>query len=166
MTINKHLNIPARNSTKVKVTSQNVMYLPQQFSFRNHGAYNFDPVLATFDWSLSNELVRIDLSQCSAANYQALSLLVAYAWKIRNQGCRVSIFEGDDPDKAGAMWKLMGARGLFEVALHEEQNFKWHKFKPLIAIRNTNDFKKTIERAEGYTKGFNVEYMHTLEGMF
>lgn len=56
----------------------------------------------------------------------------------------------------------MGAPGLFQVTTQVDQNFGGNPFKPLIALRNADDFKSAISKVEDYTKGFNVEYMQTL----
>ncbi|MGP9800020.1 STAS-like domain-containing protein [Rheinheimera sp. NSM] len=136
--------------------------LPAKFTFKDHGIFDFEPALRFFNWDLENVPVRVDFRQCSTANYQALSLLVAYLWKLRNQGCRVSIIESESKNGASEMWRAMGARGLFDVAIHENQNFKSNNRKPLLAIRNSNDFKLAISRVEKYTAGFNVEYLNTL----
>lgn len=96
------------------------------------------------------------------ANYQALSLLVLYAWHLKEQGCRVTFIESDDQMGASSMWKKMGARGLFSVLPHTGQRFKGDPFKPLFAVRTNDDFRQVIAAAESYTKNFNVEYTETL----
>lgn len=136
--------------------------LPSKFSFRDHDIYDFQNVLNFFNWDLNNAPVKIDISKCKTANYQALSLLVAYIWKLKQQGCRVTLVENDDGSGISDMWKSMGARGLFYVAVNDNQNFNSRNKKPLIAIRNNTDFKKAIESIETYTHNFNVEYLTTL----
>ena len=56
----------------------------------------------------------------------------------------------------------MGATGLFHVSTDEKSHFRHNDYKPLLAIRNSKDFKKAISTAEDYTKDFNVEYQNTL----
>ncbi|MGS3169341.1 ATP-binding protein, partial [Aeromonas sanarellii] len=136
--------------------------LPSKFSFRDHDIYDFQNVLNFFNWDLHNSPVKIDISKCKTANYQALSLLVAYIWKLKKQGCRVTLVENTDGSGISEMWKSMGARGLFYVAVNDNQNFNSRNKKPLIAIRNNTDFKKAIESIETYTHNFNVEYLTTL----
>lgn len=136
--------------------------LPKKFTFKDHDIYDFESFLSFFDWSISNCPVRIDLRTCDVANFQSLSLLVLYAWKLKSQGCRVSFIESNGPDGACAMWKKMGARGLFSVLPNESQRFKGDRFKPLFAVRNNTDFKMVIAAAESYTENFNVEYGSTL----
>ncbi|MFD0930437.1 STAS-like domain-containing protein [Methylophilus glucosoxydans] len=136
--------------------------LPTTFSFKDHGVYDFNNVLNFFDWSIENTNVKIDLTTCTQANYQALSLLVAYAWFLRSKGCYVTVEDGGGVSDAGKMWRLMGARGFSGVATHPKSQFTGDKYKPLIAIRNYDDFKFAVESADGYTKGFNIEYTNTL----
>jgi hypothetical protein len=60
------------------------------------------------------------------------------------------------------MWRMMGARGAISVLLTENENFIGHNFKPMIAVRNEDDFKKVIATSEEFTEGFNIEYENTL----
>lgn len=136
--------------------------LPPKFRFKDHDIHNFDEFLEFFDWSLQGVPVRIDLTGCLTANYQAMSLLVLYAWQLKSQGCRVSFIESNDETGASSMWRKMGARGLFSVLPVEDHRFKGDRFKPLFAVRNTVDFKQVIAAAESYTQEFNVEYVSTL----
>ena len=136
--------------------------LPNKFTFKDHDVHDFDSFLSFFKWDITECPVRIDLTQCTTANFQALSLLVLYAWRLKQQGCRVTFIESDGSLGASAMWKKMGARGLFSVLPHVGQRFKGEVYKPLFAVRTTDDFRQVIAAAESYTKEFNVEYMETL----
>lgn len=136
--------------------------LPNKFAFKDHDIHEFDRFLAFFDWTLSNRPVKIDLTTCTTANYQALSLLVLYAWRLKCQGCNVSFIESNSEVGASSMWKRMGARGLFFVLGNDNQQFNGDHFKPLFAVRSAQDFKRIIEAAESYSNGFNVEYESTL----
>lgn len=139
-----------------------VLKLPNKFAFKEHDYYDFEDLISFFDWDLNNQQVKIDLTECKAPNYQALSLLVLYAWKLKDQGCTVSFIESDEEFGASSMWRRMGARGTFPVLFSETMNFKGNVYKPLFAVRGNNDFKKVIETAETFLEGFNVEYMSTL----
>lgn len=136
--------------------------LPARFSFKEHDVYDFDRLIKFFDWSITNKPVEIDLTKCHTANYQALSLLAIYGWKLKSQGCRVTFLENSKTTGASEMWRSMGARGLFAVLFNDGQQFKGHNFKPLFAVRDSKDFGTVITSAESYTKGFNVEYEGTL----
>jgi len=137
--------------------------LPSTFAFRDHNTYDFNNCLGFFDWNLSRRPVSINFKKCTSANYQSMSLLVLYCWRLREQGCRIT-FVLDDKTQTGSskMWKLMGAVGLFHVSTNDKVQFKGHEYKPLIGIRNNDDFKLAISKSEIYTKDFNVEYMNTL----
>ena len=60
------------------------------------------------------------------------------------------------------MYRRLGARGTFNVLMHAKSNFKGNQFKPLFALRDSDDFKKVIEAAQSYTEDFNVEFTKTL----
>ncbi len=147
---------------KLEARTMIVKELPKIFAFKDHDITTFDPVLSFFDWSIKNTPVKIDLRPCYRANYQAISLLVLYAWSLKEQGCKVSFIEKKEDVGASAMWRRMGARGVFPVLFSENQQFKGNNFKPLISVKTIDDFKRVIETAESYTKGFNVEYAGTL----
>lgn len=136
--------------------------LPSRFSFKDHDIYDFDKLMSFFNWSIRDTPVEIDLTECQTANYQALSLLAIYGWQLKAQGCRVTFLESNKDTGASAMWRSMGARGLFSVLFNVGQQFNGNPFKPLFALRSANDFGSIIQSAESYTKGFNVEYESTL----
>lgn len=136
--------------------------LPASFAFKQHGATDFNPYLKFFDWTLRDRPVRVDFSACKSANYQALSLLALYFWRLRQQGCRITTVLDDATSGAGQMWRWMGAQGLFQVATDDNAQFRSTEYKPLIAVRNSQDFKKALATAESYTSGFDVEYTNTL----
>lgn len=139
-----------------------LLKLPPRFAFKHHNIIDFTDVINFFDWSLSDRQVKVDFKKCKSANYQALSLLVLFLWKIRSQGCRVSFILSDGEGGASQMWRLMGAVGMFQVSTHDENNFNANKYKPLVALRNSADFKEALFRAEDYADEFNVEYKNTL----
>lgn len=136
--------------------------LPPIFAFKDHSVLNVDNVLGLFNWSFRDIPVRIDLTTCTTANYQALSLVVLYCWKLKSQGCTVTIVESPGDTGASAMWRKMGARGAFPVLLSETQNFHGSEYKPMFALRTATDFKTVIETADTYTHEFNIEYTNTL----
>jgi hypothetical protein len=147
---------------KIYIAKRVDIKLPNSFVFKRHGLYDFSPVLKFFDWSLKDCPVRIDFSECHSANYQALTLLVSYVMKLRANGCTVSFEFGKNNKDAPIMWRYMGALGAFIVMTDETANFKGHQYKPLFAIRNRDDFKAALSKAEEYCSGFNVEYINTL----
>lgn len=136
--------------------------VPSRFSILDHGIHDFETLLDFFDWNIVNCPVKFDLTQCKAVNYQALSLIVLYAWKLKSQGCTVSFIESEDEQGASEMWRRMGARGTFPILFNQNQRFNGDPVKPLFAVRTIDDFKLVVEKAVSYTKDFNVEYSETL----
>ena len=137
--------------------------LPDRLSFIHNGVFDFDRYLALFDWTLRDTLVQIDFRRCRNANYQALSLFVLYIWYLRKKECPVEFLYGErEPKGVTTMWYNMGAMGLFHVLNDEHENFSGTPHKPLLAIRNTEDFRTALQKAESYTRTLNIEYEKTL----
>jgi hypothetical protein len=136
--------------------------LPAVFGFKYHGTFDIEPLLNSLDWGIHDCPVSVNFAPCKSANYQALSLLVLYFWRLRARGCRITIVLDDDTTGASAMWRRMGALGLFHVSTDENVQFIGNDFKPLLAIRNTDDFKRALSTAESYTEDFDIEYTNTL----
>lgn len=147
-----------RDSNRVELT------LPAYFNFKDHDAFDFEKALAWFEWTLKDRSVVIDFNQCKSANYQTLALLVLYAWRLKSNACRVDFKLDPNASNGGSseMWRRMGAPGLFSVGFNENQNFRYGKFKPLIAIRNHTDFTAAIDQSSEFSKEFNIEYVNTL----
>ncbi len=156
----KLISIKQDIADKSKIT----ISLPPYFNFKDHDAFNFEKALKFFDWTPQGKVVEIDFSKCRSANYQALSLVVLYAWGLKSQGCRVDFagVHNQENGRAADVWKRMGAPGLFSVAFNENQNFRSHEHKPLIAIRNHSDAKSAMEKASDFSSDFPVEYISTL----
>ena len=137
--------------------------LPDRLTFIHDGVYDFDRYLHLFDWTLKNAKVQVDFRQCRNANYQALSLYVLYIWHLRKMGCHVEPIYGErEVQGVTAMWYNMGAQGIFHVLNDEGENFQGTPHKPLLAIRNSEDFRTALEKAENYTRTLDIEYEKTL----
>lgn len=137
--------------------------LPAEFTFNRSGTKYFDTVLSWFQWNLKSIPVEIDFTECSSANYQALSLLIHYCWKLKQQDCTVSfILGGNDEYNGSRVWSLLGAQGLFAVSTDPKVNFKSNEHKPLFAIRNSDDFKSALASVDGFTLNYSIEYQKTL----
>lgn len=148
---------------KMRQASKVVLVLPPEFTFNRSGVKYFDTVLSWFRWELKNVQVEIDFTECSSANYQALSLLILYCWKLKQQGCTVSFkLENAVDHNASRVWKMLGAQGLFAVSTDSKVNFKSNEYKPLFAIRNVDDFKLALRSIDGFTLEYGVEYQKTL----
>lgn len=137
--------------------------LPKNLKFTRNSVYDFDCFLELFDWSLGGSTIDIDFRSCHQANYQALSLVVLYAWFLKKNNCQINFLYGDKTDQsATTMWYRMGAQGLFHVLKSNEQHFKGSERVPMFPIRNSNDFREALKSVESYTKGFDIEYEKTL----
>ncbi|MFK3651040.1 STAS-like domain-containing protein [Lysobacter enzymogenes] len=149
-------SIRANNTTRIT--------LPSYFNFKDHGAFDFDKALQTFNWELRDCSVEIDFTSCRSANYQALSLVVLYSWHLKSNNCHVEYIglSNFGQGRSTDVWKRMGAPGLFQVAFNENQNFISHELKPLIAIRNHADFRNAMSKASDFSKDFSIEYINTL----
>src|SRR5688500_2126724 len=130
-------------------TPEITLTLPDRISFIHNGVYDFDRYLSFFDWRIRDAQVVVDFRRCKDANYQALSLFVLYSWYLRRKGCHIEFRYGE---KGGVksvttMWYNMGAMGLFHVLNDEGENFHGKANKPLLAIRNSEDFRTALEKA-------------------
>ncbi len=147
---------------QLKKENSITLTLPQTFAFKDHDVFVFDNLLSFFRWDLHDRQVKIDISKCTSANYQAVALLIPYIWHLVSKNCSVSVIESEDGEDASSMWRMMGARGAVNVLVSKNQNFRGSDFKPTIAVRTEDDFKKVIATSEAFTKDFNVEYENTL----
>ncbi|WAH61028.1 STAS-like domain-containing protein [Pseudomonas silvicola] len=148
---------------KIKRDSKVTLALPSEFTFNRSEVKHFDHVLSFFDWSLRNIPVEIDFRLCSSANYQALSLLILYCWRLKQQGCTVSfLLDNDAAPNGSRVWRMLGAQGLFAVCTDPKVNFNSNEHKPLFAIRNADDFKAALQSLDDFTLNFGVEYQKTL----
>lgn len=138
------------------------LIIPHKFLFADNGIYDFNSTISFFNWDFHDIHVEIDLTKCVKTNYQAVSIIILYAWKLKSQRCRIVITESENTNGASELFRRLGGRGLFTVFMHENINFKGGKYKPLFAIRNQHDFKTAIEEADSYTNDFNVEFTKTL----
>lgn len=140
--------------------------LPKSFGLKDHDAFDFEKLFSIFDWEVKNCPVKIDLTSCTSSDYQALSLIVLYAWHLKDNGCVVEIiFDHHATSGVSLMWKRLGAPGTFPVLLEPNQQFKGDSYKPLFALRkgnNNKDFKDIIAAIENYTDGFDISYTETL----
>ena len=148
---------------KMRQSKKVTLEVPSDFTFNRAGVKHFDQVLSWFQWDLQNIPVEIDLSKCSSANYQAMSLMMLYCWKLSQQKCTVTFtLDGEDDMNGSRVWKMLGGPGLFGVMTDPRINFKSNSHKPTFAIRNTDDFKAAAAAIENFAEQFGVDYQQTL----
>lgn len=138
------------------------LVLPSDFSFYTNGQVDFDKVLSFFDWNVSDNDICINLSRCSNANYQALSLLIPYIFYLRGNGKHINIVRDRHPDNRGAskMWYKLNADAWHKVLIDGEV-FRPGYDKPIFALNN-QIFSEAIGKIGVYTQQFGVNYENTL----
>jgi len=138
---------------------EKIIEIPDRFTFLNYGIIDFNRVISVFEWDVEQEKLVLDFRKCFRLNYQALSLIILYVWRLNSKGIYIELHHSQNSQE---MWDRMGAKGWYPVLLDKDQNFIGDKLKPLIAIRDSRDFKAAVSKAEAYTQGFNIEYERTL----
>lgn len=153
---------------KEKLADKNLpsIKLPKRFGFKNNDLMDFDSIIGLFDWDLHDTTVDIDFRRCTSADYQAISLLVIYSWYLKSRNCNVDFNTVKRTnDHASAMWRNLGGYGTFNILNNNTQQFRFNKYKPLYALRNSKestDFKKILQGIEDYTSEFDISYITTL----
>jgi hypothetical protein len=138
--------------------------LPERFTFyQSGGVVNFDRALRIFDWSVSNRAVTIDLTFCLQANFQALSLLIPYLWKLTASGCTITVKYGGTARGASSMYESMGAAAWKETLLTDDSDFEQsvgarNRRKMLYALRQRSDVKNAINRTRSVIGTYDIEF--------
>lgn len=139
-----------------------IIQLPPVLSFKNNTIVDFNKYLETFHWDIPSnvEKVIIDGRRCQNANYQALSLLVLYAWKLKVDGYHIDFrFPNNQNYNLGHMWKRLGGYGCFNVLNNSTDNFKYMYDKPLFAIRNSKDAKEALSAIVSYLDDVDLNFL-------
>jgi hypothetical protein len=144
-------NIPLRRVEPV------VLKLPRKFAFHRRGFVDFGSVLACFDWSLRNVPVQLDITTCESTDYQALALLVQYAWLLRMRGCNVGIKYGLAGSGPTRMLSRMGALDWPQVLTMDGRNFGDRPGQTL-ALRRRADVQNTINIARRVIQDYKVGF--------
>ena len=133
-----------------------LLQLPPKFTF-HRGFIDFDYVFDHFDWSLQDVPVLVDLTTCESANYQALALLIQYAWFLTMKGCRVQFKYGVANSGPTKMLGRMGAMNWLDVLTTDGKHFG-NRAGQMLALRRRSDVQNAINTArraiQGYTVGF------------
>jgi hypothetical protein len=137
------------------------LVIPRKFSFYAR-VLDFDHVLKFFDWTLKDVSLLIDISSCESANFQALALLIQYAWYLTLNGCSVTFKYGTDKSGPTKMLRDMGAIDWPEILATDGRDFGDEPGKKTYALRRRSDVSNTINNARrairNYTVGF-PEYL-------
>src|ERR1039457_2112906 len=100
-----------------------VFALPTSFTFNYKGFVDFDLMLQHFDWTVRNRAVVIDLTTCGSANFQAVALLIQYAWWLTTHGCAVTFKYGVGATGPTKMLNKMGASRWREILVDDGRDF-------------------------------------------
>jgi len=133
-----------------------VLRLPRKFTF-HRGFLDFDYVLGCFDWSLKEVPVVVDLTTCESANYQALALLIQYAWLLTMRGCRVTFKYGVPSSGPTLMLTKMGALDWLQVLTMDGRDFGIRPDK-MFALRRRADVQNTINTARRAIRNYKVGF--------
>jgi Translation initiation factor IF-2, N-terminal region/STAS-like domain of unknown function (DUF4325) len=131
--------------------------LPESFSFYSRGFVDFDHVMQYFDWSIRGSLT-IDLTNCESSNFQALALLVQYAWYLTLEGCVVTFKYGTAYSGLTRMLTGMGALDWREVLLNDGRDFGNNPGKKTYALRRRSDVQSTINNARRAIRNYSIGF--------
>lgn len=137
------------------------LQVPDNFKFKSGEICDFSRVLSFFDWNIHDDIVDIDLSQCERASYQSMSLIILYSLYLKHKGCIIN-FNQNLNRGLPAMWRRVGATGLFRVVKEKTSNFSCTFDKPLFFIRDKKSFENALDKARSYTSQLGIEYEKTV----
>jgi hypothetical protein len=132
--------------------------LPDGFSFYTRGFVDFDHVLRHFDWNLRECSLNIDLSACTRSNFQALALLLQYAWHLTLNGCTVTFKYGTAQSGPTKMLTDMGALDWRQVLINDGRDFSISPNRKTYALRRRSDVQGTINNARRAIKQYTIGF--------
>lgn len=140
------------------MAANKILKLPPKFTF-NRGFVDFEMVLRHFDWSLADGALTIDLSSCESSNYQALVLLIHYAWYLTWHGCTVTFKYGSvhrpGPTK---MLSKMEALDWRETLMDDGRDFGYRPGRQTFALRRRSDVQTTLNEARRAIKNYSIGF--------
>jgi|SRR5271157_634195 len=138
--------------------ANHILKLPPKFTF-NRGYVDFDLVLQHFDWQLSNTSLNIDVTTCNSSNYQALALLIQYAWHLTANGCSVTFKYGSvhQPGPTKMLTK-MEALDWRETLLNDGHGFGYRPGRQTFALRRRSDVQSTLNEARRAIKNYSIGF--------
>lgn len=135
-----------------------VFALPPSFTFHTKGFVDFDRILKHFDWTLRDRAVVIDLTTCDSANFQAIALLIQYAWWLTTQGCAVTFKYGIAGAGPTKMLNKMGASRWREVLVHDGRDFDTRSGGKTFALRRRSDAQNVINHARNAINSYSINF--------
>jgi hypothetical protein len=133
-----------------------ILRLPKKFTF-HRGFVDFDYVFGCFDWALNEVPVLVDLTTCESANYQALALLIQYAWLLTMRGCRVTFKYGVASSGPTQMLSKMGALDWLQVLMIDGRDFGVRPVQ-MFALRRRADVQNTINTVRRAIQNYRVGF--------
>lgn len=144
------------SAASLSKTEPVVIRLPRRFTF-HRGFVDFDFIFDCFNWSLTNAPVLFDLTSCESANFQALVLLIQYAWFLTMKGCQVTFRYGLSNSGPTKMLSKMGALDWHQVLTTDGKNFGNYRGQTL-ALRRRSDVQNAINIARRAIKEYKVGF--------
>jgi len=132
--------------------------LPIHYSFYKKGIVDFDSVLQHMDFSVERREIIIDLSSCDSSNFQALALLIQYAWYLSTQGCSVSFRYAYAGSGSTKMLRKMNATDWRSVLLTDGMDFGSGPGRQTYALRRRADVQSTINYARRAIQMYEVGF--------
>ncbi|MGC2697000.1 MAG: hypothetical protein WA738_14540, partial [Candidatus Angelobacter sp.] len=142
-----------------------ILTLPRSFSFNRRGFVDFDAVLAYFDWDLENVSLTIDLAPCESSNFQALTLLIQYAWHLTLRGCQVTFKYGAAQSGPTKMLRKMEAEDWRDILALDGRDFGFRPGKQTSALRRRADVQTTINSARFAINSYQIGFPEYLSYM-
>jgi hypothetical protein len=135
-----------------------LLTLPSSFTFSSKGFYDFNKVLQYFDWGIKESSVTIDLTTCDSANFQAMALLLQYAWQLSINGCSVVVKYGVAGMGPTKMLSKMGALSWREVLMEDGRDFEAGQSGNTFALRRRSDVQNTINKARNAINRYKLGF--------
>ncbi len=132
--------------------------LPEFFTFYHGGAVNFDKVIERLDLNPQGSSVVIDTTACTTANFQALALLIQYAWFLTINGYEVTFKYGTAASGSTKMLHKMGALNWRDVLLDDGRDFDSGAGRRTYALRRRSDVQNTINFARRAIGKYSVQF--------
>src|SRR5471030_68249 len=141
------------------IVEPKVVTLPPSFTFYRKGFVDFDKLLRHFDWTFLGCPVTIDLTTCESANFQAMALLIQYAWSLTMNECAVTFkygVAGTGPTKM--LLNQMGASRWREILENDGLDFDAKSGGKTFALRRRSDAQNTINRARNAINSYSIGF--------
>lgn len=135
-----------------------ILKLPTSFTFNRQGYVDFDHVLKHFNWDIKGGSLVIDLTNCESANFQALTLLIQYAWYLTAGNCTVTFKYGTERSGPTKMLSKMDALDWRGILVGDGKDFGYRPGKQTYALRRRSDVQNVINNARSAINKYSVGF--------